>query len=217
MRAVKRTFLPCALRGLGRLRLASALAALGLALGLAFSDLARPVPAQAASRNTNDDPISLYGEDESPSLVLRQAGAFHPRQRFIFFRGIPPQQLKSSGFQQLISQYSARHGVDERLVRAVIEVESGYNAEAVSPAGAQGLMQIMPGTQKDLGLTQPFDPDLNIEAGVRYLKEQLTRFGSVELALAAYNAGPENVTRYNGIPPFAETRDYVRKVMARVR
>ncbi len=189
---------------------AAILALLPLLLFPGFGQAAEPRP-------RHDDPIWLYGESEAPSLVLKQAGAYQPRQRFIFFRGITRQQLQTPAVQQLISQYSAKHGLEEKLVRAVIEVESDFNPNAVSPAGAQGLMQIMPGTQRDLGLSQPFDPGSNIEAGVRYLREQLDRFGNVELALAAYNSGPENVTRYNGIPPFAETREYVRKVLAKIR
>lgn len=187
-------------------------AGLLLALTLALA----PGAAHPAS-SRQDDPIWLHGDPGDSSLVIKRGAPYQTRQRFIFFRGIPPKVLRSPKFQELIGQYSRRHGLDERLVRAVIEVESGYDPAAVSSAGAQGLMQIMPGTQKDLGLTQPFDPERNIEAGVRYLREQMDRFGSVELALAAYNAGPENVARYQGVPPFAETQDYVRKVLARMR
>ena len=111
-----------------------------------------------------------------------------------------------------VEQYSQRYGLDPHLVMAVIEIESGFNHQAVSRAGAQGLMQIMPATQQDLGLTAPFDPAENIEAGIRYLKMLMDRFPDLSLALAAYNAGPANVERYNGIPPFRETQDYVRKV-----
>ena len=104
-----------------------------------------------------------------------------------------------------------------RLIMAVIEVESGYESQAISSAGAEGLMQIMPETQKELGVEKPFDPEENIEAGVRYLRRMLDRFRSVELALAAYNAGPSHVEKYGGIPPFDETRRYVAKVMARLK
>lgn len=113
-----------------------------------------------------------------------------------------------------VDQYSHRHGLDPHLIMAVIEIESGFNQKAVSRAGAQGLMQIMPATQQDLGLTAPFNPGDNIEAGIRYLKMLMDRFPDLSLALAAYNAGPANVERYQGIPPFRETQDYVRKVMA---
>lgn len=105
-------------------------------------------------------------------------------------------------------------GLDAELVLAVIRAESSFNHEAQSSAGAQGAMQIMPGTQEELGLIDPFDPRANVYAGSQYLMHQLQRFGSVELALAAYNAGPESVERYGGIPPFAETQEFVRRVLA---
>lgn len=114
---------------------------------------------------------------------------------------------------RLAEAYSRLYDLDEKLVRAVIMVESRYNPGAVSPAGARGLMQIMPGTGQDLGLDQPFDPERNIEAGVKYLSRMLHRFGSIELALAAYNAGPAQVERYGGVPPFAETREYLMAVL----
>ena len=105
-------------------------------------------------------------------------------------------------------------GLDAALVLAVIRAESSFNAKAVSSAGAEGAMQIMPRTQEELGLIDPFDPRANVYAGAQYLMEQLQRFGSVELALAAYNAGPASVERYGGIPPYAETQEYVRRVLA---
>lgn len=117
----------------------------------------------------------------------------------------------------LAKKYSRKHGVDHRLIQAVIQVESGYQPKAVSSAGAEGLMQIMPATQKDLGVTDAFDPNQNVEAGVRYLKMMLKRFKRLDLALAAYNAGPGNVDKYKGIPPFDETRNYVKKVTALYR
>ena len=105
-------------------------------------------------------------------------------------------------------------GLAAELVLAVMGAESSFNHEAQSAAGAQGAMQIMPGTQEELGLIDPFDPRANVYAGSQYLMHQLQRFGSVELALAAYNAGPESVERYGGIPPFAETQEFVRRVLA---
>ncbi len=115
----------------------------------------------------------------------------------------------------LAKKYARSYGMDDALIQAVIEVESGYDSTAVSSKGAEGLMQIMPATQRDLGVTNSFDAEQNVRAGVRYLCKMYKRFGSVQLALAAYNAGPGNVERHNGIPPYTETRQYVAKVLAR--
>ena len=114
----------------------------------------------------------------------------------------------------LIKKYCSHYGVDAYLVQALAHVESRYDCDAVSRAGAQGVMQIMPGTQQELGLTSPFDPAANVEAGVRYFKRLLDRFQDTHLALAAYNAGPGQVEKYKGVPPFPETKKYVRDVLA---
>lgn len=116
-------------------------------------------------------------------------------------------------WQGIILRASERYGLDPKLVEAVIRVESNFDAVAESPRGAQGLMQLMPETQVWLGVTDPFDPEANVTAGSDYLRRQLDRFGSLELALAAYNAGPGNVERYGGIPPFPETQAYVARVL----
>ncbi|MCW7754972.1 lytic transglycosylase domain-containing protein [Desulfobotulus sp. H1] len=107
------------------------------------------------------------------------------------------------------------HGIDPLLVKAVVRVESSFNPLAVSPKGAKGLMQLMPSTIKDLGVKDPFNPRENIMAGTRYLRMMLDVFDQdTELALAAYNAGPSNVRRYEGVPPFRETQDYIRRVFS---
>lgn len=105
-------------------------------------------------------------------------------------------------------------GIDPFLFEALVSVESGFNPRATSPKGAMGLAQLMPGTARMLGVTDAYDPSQNLNAGARYLAQMLRQFGSEELALAAYNAGPGNVTRYGGIPPFAETQSYVQRVLA---
>jgi soluble lytic murein transglycosylase-like protein len=111
-----------------------------------------------------------------------------------------------------VRKYSRFYGLEPELVQAVLQVESNYQAGAVSSAGAKGLMQIMPGTQRYLGLDSAFDPESNIEAGVRYLSQLWQRFPPRQ-ALAAYNAGPSRVRDYQGIPPIPETQAYVQKVL----
>ncbi len=115
-------------------------------------------------------------------------------------------------FRPLFERAGAAHGVDPALLAAVAKNESGFNPRAVSPVGARGLMQFMPATAAQFGV-DPFDPASAIDGAARYLRQLQDQFGSVELALAAYNAGPGNVSKYGGVPPFTETRNYVTKVM----
>ena len=115
-------------------------------------------------------------------------------------------------YRELVTTTAARHGVDPRLVNAVIRVESGYDSTAVSSKGARGLMQLMPRTGRQYGALDLFDPKVNIDAGVRYLKKLLSRY-DLPLALAAYNAGEAAVDRFGGIPPFRETQDYVSRIL----
>jgi soluble lytic murein transglycosylase-like protein len=116
-------------------------------------------------------------------------------------------------YKEMIDAAAAKYGLDPALLRGLIKAESNFNPNAGSPAGAQGLCQLMPGTAASLGCTNVHDPAQNIDAGARYLKQQLDAFGGdVTKALAAYNAGPGAVKRYGGVPPYAETQAYVRRV-----
>lgn len=126
-----------------------------------------------------------------------------------------PSSAKTGGsgaYREVIQQAAARHGVDPALVRAVVSTESGGNPQATSPAGAMGLMQLMPATARSLGVGNAYDPKENIEGGTKYLATLTQRFG-LEKGLAAYNAGPGTVSHFGGVPPYRETQNYVNRVM----
>jgi soluble lytic murein transglycosylase-like protein len=121
--------------------------------------------------------------------------------------------LERTPYGEIIARMSQAHGVDPLLVRALIQVESNYKARAKSQKGAMGLMQLMPSTAREYKVRNPYDPTANIEAGIKYLKTLIDRYGE-PLALAAYNAGPAAVQRFKGIPPYRETRNYVAKILS---
>jgi hypothetical protein len=123
--------------------------------------------------------------------------------------------VRHQNLARLIEKYALQYGVDQDLVWAVIRQESGFNPQALSPRGAMGLMQLMPGTAALMGVADAFDVEQNIAGGIKYLERCLSQFNQdVGLALAAYNAGPDNVVKYQGCPPFPETRQYVARVLA---
>jgi soluble lytic murein transglycosylase-like protein len=125
------------------------------------------------------------------------------------FRPIPAHKA----YDHIIQEAAAKYNLDPDLIRAVMRAESAFNPHAVSRVGAQGLMQLMPALAAEMGVQDPFDPYQNVMAGARYLRELLDAHrGNLPLTLASYNAGPGNVKRYKGIPPFRETRDYVKKI-----
>jgi soluble lytic murein transglycosylase-like protein len=144
-----------------------------------------------------DAPIAVYSVEGAPTI-----------------RTTRPRPANASRFDSIVQEHASRQALRPELVRAVIQVESGYNPRATSPKGAMGLMQLMPGTARDLGVRDPYDPEENIRGGTKYLRQLLDKYrGNEDLALAAYNAGPGAVDKHGEkVPPYRETRDYVRKV-----
>ncbi|MCH7315457.1 lytic transglycosylase domain-containing protein [Acinetobacter sp. ANC 3882] len=129
---------------------------------------------------------------------------------------LPSYSRNKNAFDSLIRQAAQQHGISEGLIKAVMHTESGFNINARSPVGAQGLMQLMPATARRFNVNNAYDPQQNIFGGAKYLSWLLKRFnGNTQLAIAAYNAGEGNVDKYGGIPPFRETQDYVRRVTSR--
>jgi Transglycosylase SLT domain/Domain of unknown function (DUF4124) len=162
----------------------------------------RFVDARGVHHFTNA-PVDTRYQREDP---VRQEGlAFTPPRRV----RVPTER----DYDHLILAVASQHEVDPGLVKAVIAAESNFKPNALSRVGAQGLMQLMPGTAADLGVDRPFGVVENIDGGVRYLKSMLDRFGDVARALAAYNAGPGTVDRYRGVPPYPETRAYIKRVL----
>jgi soluble lytic murein transglycosylase-like protein len=159
----------------------------------------KPVPSAnvRAARSAAADVNQYLGRDsQTPVLDYSRGKSFTPKQ-----------------VDAAIEKAAAEHNVDPNLVRAVIKVESNFNPNAVSRKGAMGLMQLMPSTARQLKVTNPFDPEQNVDAGVRHLKQLMESYGGdVKLSLAAYNAGQGSVARSGGVPHFAETRNYVKRI-----
>jgi soluble lytic murein transglycosylase-like protein len=146
-----------------------------------------------------------------PPMPVADAAATLPAGKPV---EMPTATSTPAEMRQMLARAGARHNIDTDLLASVVQAESGGDARAISHAGARGLMQLMPGTAVLLGVKDSFAPDENIGGGAAYLDEMLTRYGdNMALALAAYNAGPEAVDRYHGIPPYAETRAYVARVI----
>jgi hypothetical protein len=205
-----------------------------LTLMLALILAAGLSPASPADlQKGSDGSLVLAGDSRSKAasgdtlyeLQAREVHAYISKYKtWIWNRGVVRRPFLASSsrplapnpqLEMMISKYAGHYGVDPALVRAVMRHESGFNSQAVSPKGAQGLMQLMPGTAALMGVSNPFDPEQNIAGGVGYLRFCLDQFQhNVPLAVAAYNAGPQNVAKYGcTVPPFAETQNFVQNVM----
>ena len=208
-------------------------------VGLTAADyLANPIPARVpAGQVPQDDPRPSISCDSAPltdnSPSARSPLSSSPITRFPASRddrlspaserpgsnnGIHADPGEKETIEKCIQEAAQKYGLAPQLIEAVIRAESGFKVDAVSVAGAQGLMQLMPATAKDLGVTNPFDIRQNIDGGTRYLRQMFDLFGGdARLALSAYNAGPGNVQKYGGDVPFPETRRYVARVLASAR
>jgi soluble lytic murein transglycosylase-like protein len=161
-----------------------------------------------AWRDANGTLVLSDRELNTPTKIFEVPGAPSYRTTTADDRAV-----SAPRFDDLVLAHAQRHSLRPELVRAVIQVESGFNPMATSPKGAMGLMQLMPATARALGVRNPYDPEDNIRGGTAYLRQLLDKYdGNEQLALAAYNAGSGAVDRYGHVPPYRETRDYVRRV-----
>ena len=205
------------------MRLPNSFSAMGLVLALGAAGLF-PTPASAdyavlrsgarlhiTSYERDGERVRLTVDGGTVNVAAADLVAVEPEEHFAAVPAAP--EAAPGPFGKLIHAAAEKHGVDESLIRWVIAVESNFNPRAVSQKRAQGLMQLLPATAALYSVANIFDPAENIDAGTHYLKDLLARYrGDLRLALAAYNAGPEMVQRYGGVPPFAETQKYVRVI-----
>jgi len=191
------------------------MARLGIALAVLVAVLT-PLPGAAqVYKWVDENGIVTFSNIAPPTdqdfQVLRfPCYAADPKCRSVSWEKVP---LNTRSFSREIRSAAEFNAVEESLIRAIIHAESAYQPDARSPKGAQGLMQLMPATAADLNVSNPFDPAENIDGGARYLSQLLAQFkGDVDLAAAAYNAGPQAVNKFGGVPPYDETQEYVRRV-----
>jgi hypothetical protein len=217
------------------LQIAAGLGLAGLLLVWGYGLLGNPHPGRladrAGSRPAAPVPVApsaagVAGSPESPAVAAPSGGEGKipgptPGVAIREREGQPPRLpvqvanlARYQNLEKVIEKYARQYGVNQELVWAVIRQESGFNPRAVSPKGARGLMQLMPETAALMGVTDAFDVEQNVAGGIKYLERCLSRFNQdVGLALAAYNAGPDNVVKYQGCPPFPETRQYVASIL----
>lgn len=160
------------------------------------------------------DQIERFERDSAPSPVAAAAKLPEYKGRPAAVPAVLQPELTREGLNQVVNGAGARHQIDPDFISSVIRAESGYHSRAVSRKGAQGLMQLMPGTASDLGVQNAFDPNANVEGGTKYLRELLEKYNfDVPKALAAYNAGTKPVEKYHGVPPYSETQAYVARII----
>jgi len=174
--------------------------------------LSRLLPAALlalATTSAADAQVQVRTLDDGTHLIFNESTVERQRRQSHQLLPVPKAELRL-----LIDRYARFFGLAPQLVQAVVQAESGYNVKALSSKGAMGLMQLMPGTAALLGVSNAWDPQQNVRGGSAYLAQQLERFGSVRLAVAAYHAGPNAVAKYNGVPPYPDTQEYVERVLS---
>jgi soluble lytic murein transglycosylase-like protein len=177
-----------------------------------FQDLLSELVSGDALEGTSQTLGSLLTNVETETKSFLQSGSLKSNPIATAYTNNESSET-GTNYDQIISQAASLYNLPEKLIKSVIKQESNFNPEATSYAGATGLMQLMPATARSLGVDDPSDPEQSIMGGSKYLSQMMARYdGDIKVALAAYNAGPGNVDKYNGIPPFRETRNYVQKV-----
>ena len=180
-----------------------------------LSKLSRLLPATALALGAvlvaplAEAEVQIRTLEDGTRLIFNESTVEHDRRVSSRLLPVPKAELRL-----LIERYARFFGLSPQLVQAVVQAESGYNVRALSSKGAMGLMQLMPGTAELLGVTNAWDPQQNVRGGTAYLKQQLDKFGSVRLAVAAYHAGPKAVEKYGGVPPYPDTEEYVERVLS---